>query len=160
MEDLEDLLQYGRAAERHAKGRRDQRNGLAVHLIKRGGGLVAIRASWTEDPVARLTKLAELQESQAIPGRVAYDLHRVADVYENWSNQNRVAAAIPRDALRIIEAKQPRARGGLEEVREALARVSDADSLRRLADELLVARQIAAAMSQAGGRQPAEEVGS
>jgi CRISPR-associated protein Cmr2 len=155
MEDLADLLQYGRAAEKHAKGRRDERNGLAVHVIKRGGGPVAIRSRWTDDPdpVARLTQLAELQDSQAIPGRVAYDLHRVADIYENWSDPSQVAAAIPRDALGIIRAKQPRASGGLEYVREALARVSEAQSLRRLADELLVTRPIAAAMRQAAGRK-------
>jgi hypothetical protein len=51
MEPLEDLLDYGRAAEMHAKqsrsedGAQEDRNALAVHVIKRGGGPVAIRSN-------------------------------------------------------------------------------------------------------------------
>jgi len=151
MEDLEDLLAYGRAAAQHAKGHQDQRNGLAVHVVKRGGGPVKMRGFWTDQPQLWLTELAHLQNSQAIPGRVSYDLHGVADVYENWTDKDQVADAIRRDALRIIKAKRPRTSGGLDEVRQALARVSDAPALRRLVDELLVARQIAAAVRQAKG---------
>jgi hypothetical protein len=90
---------------------------------------------------------------------LAYDLYRVADVYENWRDESQVAAAIRRDAMRIIEAKQPRARGGLETIRELLPRaVSNAASLRRFADQLLIARQIALAIRQGNGRMPTAEV--
>ena len=167
MDNLEDLLEYGRDAERHAKksrvevGPEDERDGLAVHAIKRGGGPVEMRAKWSDNPDDWLTMLAKLQNSDAIPGRVAYDLHRVADVYENWPDKGQVAAAIRRDVLRIIKLKQPRERGGLEAIKELLPdRVFDATSLRRLADEILIARQIATAIRQGEGRKPVEEVTS
>jgi CRISPR-associated protein Cmr2 len=167
MDNLEDLLEYGRDAERHAKksrvevGPHDERDGLAVHAIKRGGDPVEMRGKWSDNPDDWLIKLAKLQISDAIPGRVAYDLHRVADVYENWQDQEQVAAAIRRDVLRIIKSKQPRESGGLEAIKELLPdRVFDATSLRRLADEILIARQIATAIRQGEGRKPDEEVTS
>jgi CRISPR-associated protein Cmr2 len=164
MENLEDLLEYGRAAEKHAKtpkaadGPQADRDGLAVHVVKRGGGPVTVRANWTERPDDRLATLAGLLESGAIPGTVAYDLLRVADVYENWEDQGQLKAAIQADALRTIKAKQPREAGGLEGAKTSVEQVTDARSLRRLVDELLVARQIAVAARQAKGRNSAETV--
>ena len=55
LENLEDLLDYGRAAERHAKqpretdGPQEPRSGLAVHLLKRGGGPIAVRGNWSDN---------------------------------------------------------------------------------------------------------------
>ena len=43
MENLEDLLDYGRAAEKAAK--EPDRDGLAVHLHKRGGAPIRVRGS-------------------------------------------------------------------------------------------------------------------
>ncbi len=164
MEPLEDLLGYGRTAESHAKNPRaedrgqESRDGLAVHLVKRGGGPVAVRANWSDDLDRRLTELANHLNDGAIPGRVAADLHQIAQVYDDWPPGS-VADAIQRDTLRVIAAKQPRRASALDQVRELVrARVTDAGSLRRLADELLVARQIAVALRQATGRGAAEEI--
>ncbi len=166
MDNLEDLLEYGRDAEKHAKkptvedGIQHECDGLAVHVIKRGGGPVEMRANWIDKPDKRLDNLARLLNDEAIPGKVAYDLHCVADVYENWQDKKQLADAIQLDVLRILKAKQPRESGGMDEVRRPMAQVSDAHSLRRLADELLVARQIAVAIRQGDGRKPVEEVNS
>lgn len=164
MENLEDLLDYGRAAEKHAKNSRvedgvqDARNGLAVHLLKRGGGPIAVRANWTDDPDRRLAELANHLNDGAIPSRVAVDLYQVARVYDGWPAES-VAEAIRHDTLRVIAAKQPRGASAMSQIRKLVhAKVADAASLRRLADELLVARQIAVAVRQACGQRAVEEV--
>jgi len=163
LENLEDLLAFGRAAEKHAKkprredGMQQERDGLAVHLHKRGGGPVEIRANWDRGLHTDLADLAALLNSGAIPGRVAYDLLRVADVYSHWPAET-VKDAITRDALRVIKAKKPRTESMMGRVAELVNnRVTDARSLRRLGDELLVARQVAIAIKQARG-DPAPEV--
>lgn len=90
MEPLEDLLRYGGGAEQHAKRLRSEnlgqqnRNGLAVHLVKRGGGELAVRNNWSVGPDKHLTHLAELLKAEAISSRVAYDMHKVAAVYDSW----------------------------------------------------------------------------
>lgn len=160
MEPLEDLLEYGRAAEKHAKeprvedGKQEARNALAVHVIKRGGGPVAIRSNWHLDPNKRLQlqTLAEWIAVRAVSGRVAYDLRKIAVVYDTWPAES-VEAAIQRDTLATLQRKQPLGESRMREVGEFIrARVKGADSLRRLSDELLVARQIAVAIGQAESR--------
>jgi CRISPR-associated protein Cmr2 len=165
MEPLEDLLRYGRAAERHAKRPRPgdvgqtDRNGLAVHVVKRGGGPVAIRANWSADPAKdtskdpsrRLQQLAGWIAAQSVPGRVPYDLHRLATVYESWPAES-VKDAIQHDVLAVMQGKQPRGESKMEAIRSLIGvRVENANSLRGLADELLVARAIGAASGAAAG---------
>jgi len=54
------------------------------------------------------------------------------------------------DVLRVIAAKQPRQGENLRErLQSALDRITDAATLKQLAEELLVARQIATACRQA-----------
>jgi CRISPR-associated protein Cmr2 len=155
MEPLEDLLGYGRDAEKHAKHPRSDdvgqsdRNGLAVHVVKRGGGPVAIRANWStgsaKDPTQHLQQLAAWIAAQSVPGRVAYDLYTLAEVYESW-HPSTVKDAVQRDVLAVMQGKLPRGASRMPEVRGLiLDRVEDAKSLRGLADELLVARAIGAA---------------
>jgi len=163
LEHLEDLLEFGRAAEKHAKrprpedGQQSERDGLAVHLHKRGGAPVEVRSNWNNKPDELLGELAGHLKHGTIPGRVAYDLLRIADVYDDWPAET-VTDAITRDTLRVISAKQPRAKSEMDRIRDLLReRVTDAHSLRRLGDELLVARQVAIAIQQAEGR-PAPEV--
>jgi CRISPR-associated protein Cmr2 len=164
LEPLEDLREYARAAEQHAKnprssdGPQDARNGLAVHLLKRGGGPIAVRANWTDELDGRLVELANHLNNGAIPNRVAADLHQVARVYERWPPET-VQVAIRRDTLRAIASKQPRGVTAIERIRDLVnTKVKDAASLRRLADELLVARQIASAIRQAEGNAASAEV--
>lgn len=168
MENLEDLLEYGRQAEAHAKhpepedGKQQSRDGLAVHLHKRGGGPVTVRANWSNCNLAamdcRLAELADCLRAGAIPHRIATDLYQVARVYDGWSPES-AEAAIPRDTIRVLDAKKPREVNAMDRVRKLVGeRVRDAASLRRFADELLVARQFAQAMSQAKGQASGEEV--
>lgn len=163
MEPLEDLLDYGRAAEKHAKqprpedGEQNDRNALAVHVIKRGGGPVAIRANWAGEPDQQLQTLATWIAARAVPGRVAYDLRKIASVYDTWPADT-VAAAIQRDTLATLKGKQPVGESKMHEIERFIrTRVTGADSLRRLGDELLVARQIALALGQAQSNAATQE---
>lgn len=148
MEPLEDLLAYGRAAEKHAKhprdgdGQQDDRNGLAVHVVKRGGGPLAVRANWSDNPDQRLKQLAQWIEGQSVSGRVAYDLHKIAEVYETWPPET-AKAVIQSDVRSTLKKKQPSAASGagvLDKIIED--RVGSAASLRSLANDLLVARAL------------------
>lgn len=163
MEPLEDLLHYGRAAEKHAKqprpedGEQKDRNALAVHLIKRGGGPVAIRANWSGEPDQQLQTLAAWIAARAVSGRVAYDLRKIASVYETWPADT-VAVAIQRDTLATLKGKQSGGESKMHEIERLIrTRVTGADSLRRLGDELLVARQIALALGQAQSNAPTQK---
>jgi len=151
MESLEDLLEYGRAAEKHAK--RPDRDGLAVHLHKRGGAPIPFRARWEQNPDAEILRWANLIMAEAIPAKLPYDLRNVARVYEGWPPA-RCKSAVQQDVIRVIRDKQPRAgRQHMPEIEERIREnVTDSPSLHRLAEELLVARQIATALQQAGER--------
>jgi len=155
MEPLEDLLHYGREAEKHAKRprfsdvRQTDRNGLAVHVVKRGGGPVAVRANWSadsaKDPAQHLQQLAQWLAAQSVPGRVPYDLYTLAKVYESWPAES-VKDAIQRDVLDVMRGKQPRGESKMQDIKtQIIDHVGDANSLRALANELLVARAIGAA---------------
>lgn len=163
MESLENLLEYGRGAEKHAKqprpedGPQAERNALAVHVIKRGGGPIAVRANWSDEPDRQLQSLAEWIRARAISGRVAHDLRKIASVYDEWP-AGTVRSAIQRDTLATLTGKQPAGESKMREVERFVRdRVSGADSLRRLGDELIVARQIALAMGQADNDAEARE---
>jgi CRISPR-associated protein Cmr2 len=163
MEPLEDLLEYGRCAEKHAKRPRaqdrgqDERDGLAVHVLKRGGGPITMRANWSAGPDRHVQQLAKWIGERNISGRVAYDLRQIAGVYDTWPTDI-VKGAIQRDTLWVMKRKQPPGESKMHEVEKLIReRVVEADSLRRLGDELLVARQIARASSQSNGRTLVEE---
>ncbi len=148
MENLEDLLGYGRAAEKAAK--EPDRDGLAVHLHKRGGAPNRVRAKWSENPDERLTRYARLIVAEAIPSKLPYDLRKLADLYQDWPTDT-VPKALRQDVLRVICDKQPRSgRQHMLEIESILQTVTNAEALRRFAEGLLVARQIAATQRQAG----------
>jgi CRISPR-associated protein Cmr2 len=160
MENLEDLLEYARAAEKAAK-KVEGKDALAVHLHKRGGSPIRVRGRWTDRPANRLIRYAQLIQEEAIPGKLPYDLRALADLYAGWrsdakGDKQQLAEAIKSDVLRVIRDKQPRSgRRHMAEIEGLLNAVNDVADLRRLAAELLVARQIAPSLRQAGG-QPTE----
>jgi CRISPR-associated protein Cmr2 len=155
MENLEDLLEYGRAAEKAAK--RPDRDGLAVHLHKRGGGPIRVRKPWTEGLHSRLSEAAGWFLSSAISNRTPYELHRLADVYHQWPEQT-LKNAICCDAVRVIRRKRPEGdETAIETARTQIEsrindRINNAKDLREFAKELLIARQIAVAMRQSGSQ--------
>ena len=164
MEPLEDLLDYGRAAEKHAKhplpedGKQENRNSLAVHVLKRGGGPLKARANWSDASDehrskaldVRLQRLADQIAEKSLPSRVAYDLREVARTYERWTGTG-LEDAIRRDTLAMLKGKRPGGNSAMGEIERLVPeRVTDAASLRSLADEFLVARAIGAATGNSG----------
>lgn len=160
MEDLENLLEYGRMAEKTAK--RPDRNGLAIHLHKRGGAPVSIRDSWKRDPDKRLSLFAEMFERDEIPGGLPYELRDMGMLYDAWPSntaeeKKAIADAIQRDLLRLLAKKQPTAGKVRGRLQPYIAGFTPS-RLRLLADELLVARQIGCSVRQANQQQaPAME---
>jgi len=151
MEPLEDLLDYGRAAEKDAKRRRpadsgqEDRDALAVHLVKRGGGTLAVRANWATNPDKRLMRLVELISAEAVSGGVAYDMRKIAAVYDGSWPEATIKDAIQPDTLSVMQGKRPLGASGMDEINALIQdRVMDADSLRSLANDLLVAKALAA----------------
>lgn len=158
LENLEDLLAFGRAAEKHAKKGKPERNALAVHLHKRGGAPVAIRKQWEHRLDLSVAKYASWFRDGLMSNRIPYELHRLADLYDDWPADTR-KDAIRKDAVRVIEKKRP---GGektqqMQEIRAEVERcVTKADDLREFARELLVARQFAVALRQSGAPKEAK----
>ena len=85
-----------------------------------------------------------------IPTKLPYELRAMARLYEPW--QQHADSAIRMDFIRLIAKKQSR---GVDTVRQALdgyLNEMNSAKLLGLAEELLVARQIATALRQAGER--------
>ncbi|MBM3215928.1 type III-B CRISPR-associated protein Cas10/Cmr2 [Candidatus Poribacteria bacterium] len=160
LDNLEDLLNFGREAEKHAKNPQDddrkpdgtkqeKRNGLAVHLLKRGGSPITVRANWSDDLDERLATMAEWLADGKLPTRLANELRGIADAYERWDDGNALENAIQKDALRVVGKKQPPSEGAMGNIGDMIrARVKNAATLKRFANELLVARQMETALRQ------------
>ena len=155
MDNLEDLLDYGRAAEKAAK--LPDRDGLAVQLHKRGGTAIGVRGRWIENPDQRLERFAKLLDAGIIPNKLPYELRSMAKLYEPPSWAQNADAAIQQDLYRLIAKKSSM---GLSTVREAMSediKDMNSDKLMKLACELLVARQFAVASRQANGKSVADK---
>jgi CRISPR-associated protein Cmr2 len=157
MEPLEDLLSYGRSAEKAAK--EPDRNGLAVHLHTRGGAPIAVRMSWKLNPDERLGKWAEMHLQDQIPDKAAYDLRELALDYQGWPNvteadKGSLKSVLQNDALQLVARKNGR-RGeeGLARLRDLIEKVESAEGLFDVAREIIIAGRIARAREQAEGDQ-------
>ncbi|MBI1747849.1 MAG: type III-B CRISPR-associated protein Cas10/Cmr2 [Acidobacteria bacterium] len=161
MEPLEDLLEYGRTAEKAAK--EPDRNGIAVHLHTRGGASIQIRTQWSTDSDAldkRLKKWADMHRKDQIPDKAAYGLRELVRDYKSecWPTEtgkqsSALAAALQSDALRRIKRKKgQQGDKGLMELERLLRTIASVADVRRVANEIILSRRIAVALSQAEGR--------
>lgn len=156
LENLEDLLEYGRIAEKAAK-KVEGKDALAVHLHKRHGSPIRTAAPWNLQPDKRLTLYAELIQTEALPSKLPYDLQKLIDLYESpgWPDDQR-REALQRDALRIIADKQPPAgRRYMAHVRNIVRQWKTVKDLQAFCENLLIARLLAEVFAQAQ-RQPQE----
>lgn len=162
-EPMEDLIEYGKKAEKAAKepdrnGKGD-RNGLAVHLYKRGGGdPFCLREQWTNDDRSldkRLDKWAKMHNKNELPDKAAYEMRELAEVYRNWKGtpKDELACLIKADATRMLKRKRP---GGGEdqkivamEIDSMLQGLDSYQKIRHLADELILARKLSEVMKMA-----------
>jgi len=91
MEPLEDLLKFGRDAEKAAKGGKsidDERDGLSIHLYPRSGSPIKIREKWRPEGKdgldERLLMWAEMHCNDELPDSAGYDMHELAEDYKKW----------------------------------------------------------------------------
>lgn len=167
MEPLEDMLEFGREAEKAAKDgtdSKDERNGLAIHVHPRSGVSIKIREQWkSKDDNSldeRLLKWAKMYDDEELPDRAAYDLHELAEDYRNWktsTNEERMnlSRIIRDDALRLLMRK--RAGHGKEflkdevicDFKKMLNGIESYEGICRLANELIIARRISSSIKQA-----------
>ncbi|RRD64215.1 type III-B CRISPR-associated protein Cas10/Cmr2 [Fretibacterium sp. OH1220_COT-178] len=124
MEDLEDLLAFGREAEKVAKKgvgegslkAKTDRNGLAVVVRSRGSGAVVVREQWgdrAEETRAlakvsldeRLHYWARLFADGAIPNKFPYELRENVEFYRGWEAGDVLKAAMQDDIKRIFRRK-------------------------------------------------------
>lgn len=167
MEPLEDMLEFGREAEKAAKDgtdSKDKRNGLAIHVHPRSGVPIKIREQWKSKNDnsldKRLLKWAKMYDDEELPDRAAYDLNELAEDYRNWKastdeEQTNLGSIIHDDALRLLKRK----RSGhgkeflkdevIEDFKIMLKGIESYEGISKLANELIIARRISSSIKQA-----------
>jgi hypothetical protein len=105
----------------------------------------------------RLSKWAEMHFKNELPDSSAYEMHELAEDYRNWKTsskdgEDKLRDLIVSDALRLLKRKT----GSLnvdpllkEDLKAMLKNEDPYEAIRRMADELILARRIAVAMKQA-----------
>jgi CRISPR-associated protein Cmr2 len=173
-EPLEDLIEYGKNAEKAAKepnknGQGD-RNGLAVHLHKRGGGEpIRLREQWIDDSSSldkRLDKWAKMHNENELPDRAAYEMRELAEVYRNWKGTPKadLENLIKEDVKRMLKRKRPAGEEDqkilITEVDSMLKGLDSYQKVRHLADELILARKLSDVMKMADriAKKPEAEI--
>jgi len=175
MDPLEDLREYPYEAERAAKGL-PGKNAHAVHVHPRSGAPTRVRGGWGEFDT-RLEEWADPHLKGALSDKAAFDVRELARAYGTWPDGSGVQRAAQKDLIRLLARKRPggdplseAARVRIQTLaRDELAASADDENiggvahnaaLLRVAGELIVARWLAVAMRQAGGKSAAaEEVG-
>ena len=161
---LSDVLELARAAEKAAKSVQGK-NALAVTLSKRSGVERTVKGAWGVLD-GRLEWLIALHRTEAIPDGAAYELRDLARRLEPPDEELRATLreAARAEAMRILRRKK--ARRGVELVSERVLKKLEEllnkfsfEELRQLADELVIAREFAAAMDLAGMPLPAAPTG-
>lgn len=159
-EPMEDLLNYGKKAEEAAKGPdrngKGERNGLSVHLYKRGGGdPIRLREQWMDNDRSldkRLCKWAKMHNTNELPDKAAFEMRELAEVYSNWKGitENEIESIIIADATRLLKRKRP---GGGEDQRVVskdidfmLRGINSYEKIKHLADEIILARKLSEVM--------------
>jgi CRISPR-associated protein Cmr2 len=174
LEDLEDLLLFGREAEKtakkHSEGKTDEddRDGLAITIRARGNSEISVRERWkgarSGPETAELADLslderllfwADCFENSEIPSKFPYELRGAAKFYDGWESGDTLDEAMRTDVKRIFRRKdlnlEEKKRSLVEEyIKKAVG--GSYRSIERLAGELVVAQWIGEARARAGGK--------
>jgi len=153
---LSDVLELARTAEKAVKSV-EGKNALAVALSKRSGVERTVKGTWgTLD--RWLEWFIELHRTEAIPDGAAYELRDLASQLETSDDELKetLQKAAREEAKRILRRKK--ARRGAERIAEDVLKELETflhesefsfEKLKQLADELIIAREFAAAMDLA-----------
>lgn len=173
LEPLSDVLELARAAEKAAKSV-PGKNALAVTLSKRSGAERTVKGAWgTLDQQLktldqRLERFIVLHRTEAIPDGAAYELRDLVRRLETSNDKlkDTLQKAAREETKRILRRKK--ARRGTEPIAENVLRELEIflhegefffEKLKQLADELIIAREFAAAMDLANIPLPAAPTG-
>ena len=161
-EMLEDLLDFGRMAEKTAKttspGHSDgdpvfgNRNGLAVELSTRGNIAVSVREQWSEPDkerglVKRIERWSQFFAEGKIPGGYPYEVQDIiqSDIYDKskWKDDSLYQKALKADILRLTRKKPDiDSFTRKNEIEPMLDRCDSSDKLQRFFNEMYIARTI------------------
>ena len=174
MENLGMLLDYAREAEGIAKKgvngqaleQHKDRNGLAISVRSRGNIPFIVREQWREknnnSELAamsldeRVSFFAEKFMNGKIPSKFPYELRENANFYENWPDKELLKKAAVNDVIRIFNNKDIKLTDD-EKDNEKIkilinsyirVKVYDAETIRELADELILAQWIGSSMKE------------
>ncbi len=152
LEPLQDALDLARKAEKCAKEEEPKRNALCVAYSPRSGSERMARGRWDESPplTRRLLRHADLLRAGEVPSKAAYELWALTQEAKGALSHEALVA----EALRILGRKEMK-RAHREELGAWLRTGED---VRRLAEELLLARPFAEALDQAGVPVESREV--
>ncbi|MDR0654528.1 MAG: type III-B CRISPR-associated protein Cas10/Cmr2 [Synergistaceae bacterium] len=173
LEDLEDLLNFGREAEKMAKksseGKADERDGLAITIRARGNSEISVREQWkaaysyspTQTPLAdlsldgRMLFWADRFTNYEIPSKFPYELRSAAKFYDGWGKGKTLDDAMKFDIKRIFRRKDLKLeKTELSDIERYIDTVIAGSyrSIERLADELAAAQWVGEARARAGGK--------
>ncbi|ACA60319.1 type III-B CRISPR-associated protein Cas10/Cmr2 [Candidatus Desulforudis audaxviator] len=153
LDPLSDALELARRAEKAAKSV-GGKNALAVTLSKRGGVERTVKDTWGVLD-RRLERFIDLHRAEAVPDGAAYELRDLARQLEasDENLKSTLQKAAYAEAKRILRRKK--ARRGTEPIAEDILSELEVfldkdrfsfEKLKQLADELIIAREFAAAM--------------
>ncbi|MDI6631875.1 MAG: type III-B CRISPR-associated protein Cas10/Cmr2, partial [Thermoanaerobacteraceae bacterium] len=153
---LSDVLELTRAAEKAAKSIKSK-NALAVALSKRSGVERTVKGTWGMLD-QRLERFIYLHRTEAIPDGAAYELRALVSQLETSNDElkDTLQKAAREEAKRVLRRKK--ARRGTELIAENVLRELETflhegefsfEKLKQVADELIIAREFAAAMDLA-----------
>ncbi|HLX09055.1 MAG TPA: type III-B CRISPR-associated protein Cas10/Cmr2 [Thermoanaerobaculia bacterium] len=150
LDPMSDALALARKAERQAKA---TRNALAVLVDKRSGPPLAVTGTWGRLDV-HLDQLVALHVGDRVPDGAAYELQALARLLDGAAGDQRTTLQelVRKEAERILRRKQPGhgAASGLEaKVMPSLLKALDELGVEVLAERLIVARLLAAALGEA-----------
>jgi CRISPR-associated protein Cmr2 len=161
LEPLEDILTYGREAEKAAKT--PDRDGLAVHLHTRGGGdPTKIREQWSHTNTSgnslsidqRLKTWVDMYLADDFPDGAAYDLRQLAEDYKAWKPPI-PEKLLEKDVSRLLARKRAGSGTreiGVDDMKKLTAGIHLYEDLKRRAEELVLTRRIAEITRQTGCR--------
>ena len=154
MEPLGSLRARADRAEHHAKGDDEddedtQRNALAIELGIRSGAEISWRTQWNDkDAFDALTKFTEAYRGGLLPTRVAYELRGIDQRFAWLRKDNSETAHGMRSAEIDRMLERARIEGGdksiPKELQELIQARAKKQSLKALADTLIIARWLSA----------------
>lgn len=147
---LENLLDYGRKAERAAKD--PDRNGLAIdYYAKNSLEPIHIREQWIQTNGnkrldERMENWVKLHKMDEIPDKAAYDMLRMSELYKSWEPEQDIHELLTKDLRRLLKRKK--SGHGTRKIEEQTIKdlsmgITSQEMLRQRANELIIAGKIA-----------------